>query len=117
MLFIVTADQMRAVDEYTIRQLGIPAASLMENAGRAIAEEVIKLCREGQEKGSRWARGWGEGGHAEGEVARPKSVPSAVSEAGHGWPDHGQQQEVWRAHTGPGDCVGYGATSSPIRRW
>lgn len=45
-MFIVTAEQMRAVDEHTIQQLGIPAASLMENAGRAIAEEVIRLCRE-----------------------------------------------------------------------
>lgn len=46
-MFIVTAEQMRAVDEHTIQTLGIPAASLMENAGRAIAEEVIRLCREG----------------------------------------------------------------------
>ena len=45
-MFIVTAEQMRAVDEHTIHKLGIPAASLMENAGRAIAEEVIALCRE-----------------------------------------------------------------------
>lgn len=43
-MFIVTAEQMRAVDEHTIHKLGIPAASLMENAGRAIAEEVIRLC-------------------------------------------------------------------------
>ncbi|MEC0198216.1 NAD(P)H-hydrate epimerase, partial [Paenibacillus taichungensis] len=45
-MFIVTAEQMRAVDEHTIHKLGIPAASLMENAGRSIAEEVIRLCRE-----------------------------------------------------------------------
>lgn len=50
-MFIVTAEQMRAVDEHTIHKLGIPAASLMENAGRAIAEEVIRLCREGWKEG------------------------------------------------------------------
>ncbi|MEN1989825.1 NAD(P)H-hydrate dehydratase [Paenibacillus hubeiensis] len=49
-MYIVTAEQMRAVDEHTIRELGIPALSLMENAGRAIAEEVIRLCRQ-QEAG------------------------------------------------------------------
>lgn len=105
MLFIVTADQMRAVDEYTIQQLGIPAASLMENAGRAIAEEVIKLCREGQEDGSREGRGWGEGGHAKGDEARHRNI----GEVRGGWPDCGQRREAaWRAHTGPGDRVGYG---------
>lgn len=84
-MFIVTAEQMRAVDEHTIRQLGIPAASLMENAGRAIAEEVIKLCRE----------------------------PSEGGEQGDGLPDHSQARHnpartAWQAHTGPGDRAGYG---------
>lgn len=37
----VTAEQMREVDRYTIEQIGIPAIVLMENAGRAIAEEVV----------------------------------------------------------------------------
>ncbi|MGR6541644.1 hypothetical protein [Paenibacillus tundrae] len=51
LLYIVTAEQMRSIDEHTIHTLGIPAASLMENAGRAIAEEVIRLCREEQVHG------------------------------------------------------------------
>ena len=80
-MFIVTAEQMRAVDEHTIHQLGIPAASLMENAGRAIAEEVIKLCREGQEAG--WLANSGQLGYSSKGDAR-------------------------RAHTGPGDRQGYG---------
>jgi NAD(P)H-hydrate epimerase len=41
---IVTAEEMRRLDRYTIDRLGIPAISLMENAGKAIAEEVLKLC-------------------------------------------------------------------------
>lgn len=42
---VVTAEEMRAFDRDTIERLGIPAIALMENAGRAIAEEVIALCR------------------------------------------------------------------------
>lgn len=42
---VVTAEEMRALDRDTIERLGIPAIALMENAGRAIAEEVIALCR------------------------------------------------------------------------
>ena len=103
MLFIVTADQMRAVDEYTIQQLGIPAASLMENAGRAIAEEVIKLCREGMLDNDR-------GGGNCGEVDKAQRGNGQVEggDGGYGWPNRGQQKEAWRAHTGPGDRVGYG---------
>ncbi|WP_338590481.1 NAD(P)H-hydrate dehydratase [Paenibacillus sp. Y5S-9] len=80
-MFIVTAEQMRAVDEYTIHKLGIPAASLMENAGRAIAEEVIKLCREGQAAG--------------------RLVDS-------GQLGYSSKTDARRAHTGPGDWQGYG---------
>lgn len=36
---VVTAEEMRAFDRDTIERLGIPAIALMENAGRAIAEE------------------------------------------------------------------------------
>ncbi|WP_150275423.1 NAD(P)H-hydrate dehydratase [Paenibacillus tepidiphilus] len=42
---LVTAEEMRKLDEVTINRLGIPAIALMENAGRAIAEEIIALCR------------------------------------------------------------------------
>ncbi|MGG4481004.1 NAD(P)H-hydrate epimerase, partial [Paenibacillus illinoisensis] len=77
-MFIVTAGQMRAVDEHTIHKLGIPAASLMENAGRAIAEEVIALCRE--------------------EAAGGRVVEQRRREQG----------EAQRAHTEPGDRQGSG---------
>ncbi|MEF2966303.1 NAD(P)H-hydrate dehydratase [Paenibacillus sp. M1] len=40
----VTSEQMREIDRYTIEELGIPAMALMENAGRAIAEEVLRFC-------------------------------------------------------------------------
>lgn len=41
---IVTAEEMRRIDRYTIDELGIPVASLMENAGRVVAEEVLRYC-------------------------------------------------------------------------
>ncbi|ANS76776.1 bifunctional ADP-dependent (S)-NAD(P)H-hydrate dehydratase/NAD(P)H-hydrate epimerase [Paenibacillus yonginensis] len=43
---IVSREQMRALDKAAIEGLGIPALVLMENAGRAIAEEVIAFCRK-----------------------------------------------------------------------
>ncbi|NUU60249.1 NAD(P)H-hydrate dehydratase [Paenibacillus agri] len=45
-MYLVTAEQMRELDRITIDRLGIPAVALMENAGRAIAEEIIELCRK-----------------------------------------------------------------------
>nr|WP_083484829.1 NAD(P)H-hydrate epimerase [Paenibacillus ihumii] len=42
---LVTSEQMREIDQYTIQMLGIPSMALMENAGRAIAEEVLAYCR------------------------------------------------------------------------
>ncbi|NMO98139.1 NAD(P)H-hydrate dehydratase [Paenibacillus lemnae] len=45
-MYIVNTEQMRALDLHTIEHIGIPAFALMENAGKAIAEEVLSLCRE-----------------------------------------------------------------------
>ncbi|MCP3808425.1 NAD(P)H-hydrate dehydratase [Paenibacillus sp. Lou8.1] len=45
-MYMVTAEEMRELDRYTIDKLGIPALTLMENAGRAVADEVLKLCAE-----------------------------------------------------------------------
>lgn len=39
----VTAEEMRGIDEKAIQGYGIPSLLLMENAGRACAEEVLKL--------------------------------------------------------------------------
>ncbi len=39
---IVTAKQMQALDRFAIEKLGIPSLALMETAGKAVADEVIK---------------------------------------------------------------------------
>lgn len=54
-MYLVTAEQMRRLDNETIERLGIPAIALMENAGRVIAEEIIALCRARSEAGCRHA--------------------------------------------------------------
>jgi NAD(P)H-hydrate epimerase len=40
MRYVVTADQMRALDRATIDEIGLPGVVLMENAGRAVADAV-----------------------------------------------------------------------------
>ncbi|MFO0572829.1 MAG: NAD(P)H-hydrate dehydratase [Polyangia bacterium] len=43
MLPIVTAEQMRALDDETIHKLGVPGAVLMESAGRGVVELLWQL--------------------------------------------------------------------------
>jgi len=38
---VLTPDEMRAVDSRAINEIGIPGLTLMENAGRAVAEHVL----------------------------------------------------------------------------
>ncbi len=54
----VTAEQMREIDRHAIVNMGIPSAALMENAGRAIAEEVLGFCRERRQQTGEWSRQW-----------------------------------------------------------
>ncbi|WP_027094654.1 bifunctional ADP-dependent NAD(P)H-hydrate dehydratase/NAD(P)H-hydrate epimerase [Cohnella thermotolerans] len=51
-MYLVTSEEMRRVDRYTIDTIGIPSLVLMENAGRAIAEEAFRLLGPGRAK---WA--------------------------------------------------------------
>ncbi|MEI2395206.1 bifunctional ADP-dependent NAD(P)H-hydrate dehydratase/NAD(P)H-hydrate epimerase, partial [Paenibacillus phytohabitans] len=78
---VVTAEEMRAFDRETIERLGIPAIALMENAGRAIAEEVIALCRR---------RGAGAGGGTGSADAEERSFGAgAVGGVGGGRQSYG----------------------------
>ena len=44
---LVTAQEMRELDRHAIETLGIPADTLMENAGRAVAEELRRELPDG----------------------------------------------------------------------
>lgn len=43
----VTAAQMKAIERAAIEKHGVPAALLMENAGAAVAEEIVKFAKPG----------------------------------------------------------------------
>jgi len=43
----VTAQEMKEIDSYTINECGVPAATLMENAGKAVVDEAIKTAGKG----------------------------------------------------------------------
>jgi hydroxyethylthiazole kinase-like uncharacterized protein yjeF len=45
-VYVVNSQEMRAIDRYTIEHIGIPALVLMENAGRAVAEEAASFAGE-----------------------------------------------------------------------
>ncbi|MCQ6560050.1 NAD(P)H-hydrate dehydratase [Paenibacillus mendelii] len=66
-MFVLTADEMRRIDFDTIERVGIPALVLMENAGRAVAEEIAELS---ETVGRRWLILAGKGNNgADGLVA------------------------------------------------
>ncbi len=47
-MYILTNEQMRAADKYTIESLGVPSLLLMERAGIALADEAEKLAPQGK---------------------------------------------------------------------
>lgn len=47
MKYVLTNEEMRSADEYTIQTLGVPSATLMERAGEALADEAEKLVPTG----------------------------------------------------------------------
>lgn len=66
-MHLLTAEEMRRIDRQAIEDIGIPALVLMENAGRAVAEEVMALAPQ---TGRRWLVLAGKGNNgADGVVA------------------------------------------------
>ena len=62
MLPVFTAEEMRRVDERAIRELGIPGATLMENAGAGAASAVLEWLGAGR-RGRRVVLVCGKGGN------------------------------------------------------
>ncbi|WP_274655427.1 NAD(P)H-hydrate dehydratase [Paenibacillus humicola] len=70
-MYIVTSKEMREIDRAAIERIGIPALVLMENAGRAVAEEAAALAVSGAGRTlKRWLVLAGKGNNgADGVVA------------------------------------------------
>ncbi|GIP41164.1 bifunctional NAD(P)H-hydrate repair enzyme Nnr [Paenibacillus sp. J31TS4] len=49
-MYIVTSEEMRRLDRQAIETVGLPALLLMENAGRAVADEVQQFIRNQPER-------------------------------------------------------------------
>ena len=47
MRYLVTSSQMKAIDQYTIEEIGIPSLVLMERAAAAVALEAEKMTASG----------------------------------------------------------------------
>jgi hydroxyethylthiazole kinase-like uncharacterized protein yjeF len=54
---VVTAEEMRALDRATIDVIGLPALTLMETAGRGVAEAALRMLAHGRTDGARRQRG------------------------------------------------------------
>ncbi len=50
---VVTAEEMRALDRATIETIGVPALTLMETAGRGVAEAALRMLSHGRADGAR----------------------------------------------------------------
>ena len=61
-MIVVTAEQMRELDRLTIEQYGVPSLNLMERAGEAIAEAIIKHFGRNAKKGVLIVAGKGNNG-------------------------------------------------------
>lgn len=81
--YIVTAAEMRELDRYAIEEIGIPALVLMENAGRAVYEEIRRFVAEtrGEEGGKRWLVLAGKGNNGADGVVAARHLAEAGWEA------------------------------------
>ena len=54
-MYVLTNQQMREADAYTIEKIGVPSLELMERAGRALADKVETFIRKQKNKGIRYS--------------------------------------------------------------
>ncbi|MCQ4087404.1 NAD(P)H-hydrate dehydratase [Saccharibacillus sp. JS10] len=107
---IVTPQQMKKIDRYTIETLGIPSLALMESAGRAIAEEVLEFCRP-REQGSQTAH-LQAGARPDGSSKRGVTSTSPIFEDTVISPFEGIQHQHWLILTGKGNNGGDGLVTA-----
>jgi hydroxyethylthiazole kinase-like uncharacterized protein yjeF len=82
-MYLVTADEMRKIDEDTIRTIGIPSMALMENAGNLVAREVAQFSEAAgwlrKKKAPHWAILVGKGNNGgDGLVAARHLLESGI---------------------------------------
>jgi len=81
-MIVVTAEQMRELDRLTIEQFGVPSLKLMERAGEAIAEAILKRFSNIATRGVLIVAGKGNNGGDGFVVARllkKKRIPCEVA--------------------------------------
>ncbi len=88
-MFVVTSEEMRRLDRLTIEDIGIPAMVLMENAGRALAQEVLRVAAA--------QRGGGSG-----------LGSSGAGDRSQGAADSAHRRERWLVLAGKGNNGGDG---------
>ena len=63
-MYLVTAEEMRRIEERIMEETGVPGTVLMENAGRSVADEITKRFPKPQKavilagKGNNGGDGW-----------------------------------------------------------
>ncbi|OWA35230.1 bifunctional ADP-dependent NAD(P)H-hydrate dehydratase/NAD(P)H-hydrate epimerase [Saccharibacillus sp. O16] len=114
-MLIVTSQQMKQIDRYTIEELGIPSLALMESAGRAIAEEVLDWCRNRQgasSDGSSPSTPVGAGTRPDGSPKRGVRSTSPILEDALIAPFDGAAHEHWLILVGKGNNGGDGLVAA-----
>ncbi len=114
-MLIVTSQQMKQIDRYTIDELGIPALALMESAGRALAEEVLDWCRHRRgagAEGSGTSVPVGAGTRPDGSPKRGVRSTSPILEDALISPFDGAQREHWLILVGKGNNGGDGLAAA-----
>jgi ADP-dependent NAD(P)H-hydrate dehydratase / NAD(P)H-hydrate epimerase len=81
-MIVVTAEEMREIDRLTIEKYGVPSLTLMERAGEAVTQTILKCCERDAKKGVLIVAGKGNNGGDGLVVARllkKKRIPCEVA--------------------------------------